>query len=130
MQSSPQTFRQCETYWCEPDPADTIGSEQQGDRIWLIVSLRSRYKVVVAVPLSRHIDKAVHPFLITVPASEITTVDGTTPVDRVALADQIRTLDKSRLRKKSGEISKIAFRSVLGGIDYMLGKASPQPNSN
>ena len=94
------------------------------------MSLRSRYKVVVAVPLSRHIDKAVHPFLITVPASEITTVDGTTPVDRVALADQIRTLDKSRLRKKSGEISKIAFRSVLGGIDYMLGKASPQPNSN
>lgn len=130
MQNSPQTIRQGETYWCEPDPADTIGSEQHGDRIWLIVSLRTRFKVVVAVPLSRHTDKAVHPFLVTVPYSEITTVDGTTPVDRVALTDQMRTLDKSRLRKKSGEISKIALRSVLGGIDYMLGKASSQPNSN
>ena len=108
-----------------PDPADTIGSGQQGDRIWLIVSLRSRHKAVVAVPLSRHTDKAILPFLITVPASEITTVDGTLPVDRVALVDQIRTLDKSRLRKKSGETTKIAFRAVIGGIDYMLGKGLP-----
>ena len=130
MQNKPQTFRQCETYWCEPDPADTIGSEQQGDRIWLIVSLRSRSRVVVAVPLSRHTEKATLPFLITVPAAEITTVDGTQPVNRVALIDQIRTLDKSRLRRKSGEITITAFRSVLWGIDYMLGKVSPQPNSN
>lgn len=69
MLNLPQTFKQGETYWCTPDPADTIGSEQQGDRIWVIVSLRTRSKVVVAVPLSRHIEKATAPFLVTVPAS-------------------------------------------------------------
>lgn len=117
-------------YWCEPDPADTLGSEQHGDRIWLIVSMRSRSRCVVALPLSRHTEKAIHPFLITVPASQITTVDGTAAIDRVALVDQIRSLDKSRLRKKSGEVTMRALFSVFNGIDYMLGRHFPSPNSN
>lgn len=131
MPNLPQTFKQGETYWCTPDPADTIGSEQQGDRIWVIVSLRTRSKVVVALPLSRHVDKATAPFLVTIPAGEITTVDGTTPIDRVALVDQIRCLDKTRLRKKSGEITKRALLSIFtGGIDYMLGRHFPHPKAS
>jgi len=129
MQSPPQLFRQGDTYWCEPDPQDTVGSEQKGDRIWLIVSLRSRGNGVVALPLSRHVEKATLPFLITVPSTEITTVDGTQPVDRVALTDQIRNLDKSRLRKKSGAVSRRALLAIFAGIDYMLGRHFPHPKA-
>jgi mRNA-degrading endonuclease toxin of MazEF toxin-antitoxin module len=106
------------------------GSEQAGDRIWVIVSQRTRAKCVVALPLSRHIDKAILPFLVTVPASEITMVDGNPPINRVALTDQIRNLDKGRLRKQAGSVSKRALLSIFSGMDYMLGRQFPHPKSN
>ena len=138
MPISPTTYNQGDTYWCNPDPnlVDTEGSEQKGDRIWVIMSAPRchRGRCLVALPLSQHIEKA-GGHLIKIPKNEITMVDGNPPIDRVALVDQIRALDKTRLRKKAGSISKRAVTSILDlGLDYLFGRnlitpVSP-PSSN
>ena len=132
MQSAQAVIKQGDTYWCDPDPqlVDTVGSEQTGEHIWLIVSIKSRGKCVVALPLSRHTEKATVPFLITIPASEITYVDGSPALDRVALTDQIRCLNKTRLGKQSGAISSRALRSVFIGLDNLFGRYYPNPKAN
>lgn len=123
MPSSPTVINQGEMYWCEPDPKDTVGSEQEGDRPWVIVSSPRfhRGNCVVGLPLSRHTDKALA-HLIAVPKSEITMVDGNPSIDRVALTDQIRALDKTRFRRKAGYVSKRAISSILLGLDYLFGR--------
>ena len=84
MPTSPTLIvKQRELYFCEPDPQDTIGSEQAGDRVWCIVSIPQlrRGNCVVALPLSRHMEKA-GAHLIKVPLQEIT-VEGDDPnIDR------------------------------------------------
>jgi mRNA-degrading endonuclease toxin of MazEF toxin-antitoxin module len=130
MPTAPTVIKQGETYWCEPDPKDTEGSEQKGDRVWLIISVSQLHRgnCVVALPFSRHIEKkAAH--LIQIPKNEITVEDGSTPIDRVALTDQIRTLDKTRLRKKAGYVSVRAINAVKLGLDYLFGN-SPVPRSS
>lgn len=121
-------YRQGELYWCDPDPklVDTVGREQIGDHVWLIVSheRRQRGNLVVGIPLSRHVEKEDPglPFLIPVPASEITVLDGSESMNRIALTDQIRCLDKTRLRKQCGIISTRAVLSVLSGLDKLCGR--------
>jgi mRNA-degrading endonuclease toxin of MazEF toxin-antitoxin module len=55
-----QGIKQGDIYWCEPDPQDTVGSEQEGDRPWLVTSIASLHRgnCVVGLPLSRHMEKA------------------------------------------------------------------------
>jgi len=134
MPSQQPIYKQGDTYWCDPDPRtlDTIGSEQKGDRIWLIVSIEQlhRGKCVVALPLSRHTEKGAVPHLITVPANEITMVDGSPAINRLALTDQIRCLDKTRLGKKSGCVSHRALLSIFTGLDRLFGRQFPSPKSN
>lgn len=123
MPTSRKEIRQGEIWFCEPDPQDTVGSEQEGDRPWVIIpSARChRGNCVVALPLSRHTEKAVA-HLIQVPSDEIT-MDGSDPnINRVALTDQIRALDKRRLRRKLGRISPRAITSILLGLDYLFGR--------
>ena len=124
------TYKQGETYWCDPDPKDTVGVEHKGPHIWGIISVRTRRKCVVAVPLSKHIDKVFPPLLPPIPATEFTQVDGSLPLPRVALTDQIRSIDVSRLRQRSGSMSPIAIRAILMAIDYMLGRPAVPPNAN
>ncbi len=124
--------QQGELYWCEPDPKDIEGSEQEGDRIWVVISIPrfNRGNCAVGLPLSRHVEKAVA-HLIKVPKNEITMEDGNPSIDRVALTDQIRALDKTRFRKKAGFISIRAINAILVGLDYLFGKTpfpvSPKP---
>jgi mRNA-degrading endonuclease toxin of MazEF toxin-antitoxin module len=85
---------------------------------------------VVAVPFSRHTNKEGGP-LIKINAHDIVMEDGSPSVDRVALNDQIRCLDKTRFRKKAGYISTRAIAGVLLGIDYLLGNTpAPTPRQN
>lgn len=74
----------------------------------------------MGLPLSRHIEKA-GAHLIKVPKTEITMEDGNPAIDRVALTDQIRALDKTRFRKKAGFISIRAINAILLGLDYLFG---------
>lgn len=124
------SIRQGEMYWCEPDPQDTVGSEIEKDRPWVIVSIPrlNRGNCVVGLPLSRHIEKAVA-HLIVVPKSEITMEDGNPSIDRVALTDQIRALDKTRFRKKAGFVSQRAITSILLGMDYLFGNVPLPPRT-
>lgn len=116
-------------YWCEPDPQDTVGSEIEKDRPWVIISIPrlNRGNCVVGLPLSRHTGKAMA-HLIVVPHQEIIMEDGNPSIDRVALTDQIRALDKTRFRKKAGHVSQQAITSILLGIDYLFGNA-PLPSA-
>jgi mRNA-degrading endonuclease toxin of MazEF toxin-antitoxin module len=124
MSISPSTIiKQGDIFFCEPDPRDTVGSEQEGDRPWVVISITARHRgnCVVALPLSRHIEKA-GAHLIKVPLQEIT-VEGNDPnIDRVALTDQIRALDKRRFRRKFGHVSTRAMNSILLGLDYLFGR--------
>ena len=118
----PQTVRTGEIYFCEPDPRDTVGSEQEKDRPWLIVSVTRLHRgnCVVGVPLSKCIEKA-RGHLIAVPKQEINFDGGAAPYDSVALTDQIRALDKSRFRRKAGHISQRGLDAVLLGLRTLLG---------
>lgn len=119
----PIEVNQGEIFFCEPDPKDIAGSEQKGDRPWVIISVSSRHRgnCVVGLPLSRHIEKA-GAHLIKVPLQEITMDGDDTNIDRVALTDQIRALDKRRFRRKLGHVSPRAVESILVGLDYLFGR--------
>lgn len=114
--------KQGELYFCEPEPTDTVGSEQAGDRVWLVVSIPQlrRGKTVVCLPLSRHDKEAAH--LIKIPQQEITVTAGDPNIDRVALTDQIRALDRTRFRRKFGFISPRAITAIFLGLDYLFGR--------
>lgn len=122
MPISPKIVRQGEIYWCEPNPQDTVGSEQEKDRPWVIVSVSylHRGNCVVGVPLSKQTNKSVA-HLIQIPKSELHLEPGNAPYDCVALTDQIRALDKTRFRKKAGTISTEGLDSILLGIKRLLG---------
>lgn len=119
---NPAMVKTGEMYWCEPDPKDTVGSEQEKDRIWVIVSRDELHRgnCVVGVPLTTQTKKAVA-HLIKIPAEHLTMGDGKIPQDCVALTDQIRALDKTRLRRKAGHISKQGLSSILFGLQRLFG---------
>lgn len=110
-------------YWCEPDPADTVGSEQEKDRLWVVLSIPrlQRGNCVVCVPLttSLHMGCA---HLIQIPDDQITMADGRPSVSCVALTDQIRSLDKTRFRKHAGYLSERALKAIFNGLDFLFGR--------
>ena len=110
-------------YWCEPEPKDTVGSEQAKDRIWIAVSHArfNRGKCVVCVPLTTNMNKAVA-HLIRIPASLLQMDGGYPAKDSVALTDQIRALDKTRFRRRAGTISTQGLEAILLGLDRLFGR--------
>ena len=128
MPISPK-IEQGDIFWCEPDPKDTVGSEQEKDRPWVIVSVSylHRGNCVVGLPLSKQMNKAVG-HLIQLPKSEFFPESGVTPFDCVALTDQIRALDKTRFRQKFGRISKRGLNAILHtGLKRLFGMGSFPP---
>jgi len=124
--AQPTVYNQGDLYFCDPDPAqqNTTGSEMRGDHVWVIVSVPSchRGNCVVGIPMSRHMNKAVG-HLIRVPEDQITYNAGESVMERVALTDQIRVLDKARLRRKLGTVSTRAMTSIFDlGLDRLLGR--------
>jgi mRNA-degrading endonuclease toxin of MazEF toxin-antitoxin module len=89
----------------------------------MVVSIPALHRgnCVVALPLSRHTVKA-GAHLIKVPLGEITMDGDDEKIDRVALTDQIRALDKRRFRRKMGHVSTRAVNSILLGLDYLFGR--------
>lgn len=118
----PTIIKTGDLYWCEPDPKDTVGSEQEKDRPWVIVSLTRfhRGNCVVGVPLSKQLYKSVA-HLIMIPAREFMMDGGEPSQDRVALTDQIRALDKTRFRRKAGCISRQGLSAILLGLQRLFG---------
>jgi mRNA interferase MazF len=111
-----------ELYFCEPDPKDTVGSEVEKDRPWVIVSQTHLHRgnCVVALPLTKNLGKGLA-HLITIPRTEIVWDGGVAPYDSVALTDQIRALDKLRLRRKIGHVSQRGLDAILLGLQALFG---------
>lgn len=111
-----------EIYWCEPDPNDTVGSEIEKDRMWVIVSATHLHRgnCVVGVPLTKNLSKACG-HLVQIPKNELKLDGSHPPIDSVALTDQIRALDKRRFRRKAGTISSPALHAIQLGLTRLLG---------
>lgn len=99
-------------YWVNLDP--TMGSEIKKKRPCLILSVnpinRAR-KTLIVVPLST---SAIVRFPIVMPVI----CDGK---DVTIVCDQIRTVDKSRLGSKIGEVDKKQLKDIEKSIKIILG---------
>ena len=90
-----------ELYYADLSPV--VGSEQGGIRPVLVVQndIGNRYSpTVIAAAVTSKIDKAKLPTHI-----ELSAKDYGLPKDSVVLLEQIRTLDKRRLKDKIGQVS-------------------------
>ena len=101
-----------ELYYADLSPV--VGSEQGGIRPILIVQndIGNRYSpTVIGAAITSQLNKAKLPTHIEISAKEFGL-----PKDSVILLEQIRTLDKRRLKEKIGELSFLTMKKV----DYAL----------
>lgn len=110
-----------ELYFADLSPV--IGSEQGGIRPVLIVqnNIGNKYSpTIIAAAITSQINKAKLPTHI-----ELTSEQFGLPKDSVVLLEQIRTLDKKRLKEKIGELTENTMEQVNSGLLISLG-FSPQ----
>ena len=119
---APVIVKPGDIYWCEPDPADTVGSEIEKDRMWVVVSQShlNRGNCVVAVPPTRNMTKGIA-HLIAIPKDYLILDNQHPPNDSIALTDQIRCLDKTRFRRKAGRITDLGLSGIKTGLEYLVG---------
>lgn len=101
------------------DLSPVVGSEQGGLRPVLIVQndVGNRYSpTVIAAAITSKLGKAKLPTHIDIQASEV----GLSK-DSVVLLEQIRTLDKRRLREKMGHLSAPVMEQVNAAITVSFG---------
>jgi len=100
------------------DLSPVVGSEQGGVRPILIVQndIGNKYSpTVIATAITSQMNKAKLPTHI-----ELDTACGL-PKDSVILAEQIRTLDKKRLREKIGSVDESIMSKVNNALMISLG---------
>lgn len=101
------------------DLSPVIGSEQGGVRPVLVVQndVGNKYSpTIIVAAITSQINKARLPTHI-----EIVAPDFGLPKDSVVLLEQIRTIDKKRLREKIGRFSEDMMRSVDEALKISLG---------
>lgn len=106
-----------ELYYADLSPV--VGSEQGGVRPILIVqnNVGNRYSpTIIAAAITSQLGKAKLPTHITLPAGEYGL-----PKDSVVLLEQIRTLDKRRLKEKIGELPLNLMSRVNEALLISLG---------
>ena len=122
MNQTVRTVRRGDVYLADLDPA--IGCEQGGIRPVLIVqnNVGNRYSpTVIAAAITSQVNKAKMPTHISVGAPNY----GLTR-DSIILTEQIRTLDKRRLREKMGSLDERAMRHVDEALAVSFGLGSVQ----
>ena len=105
-------FVRGEVYWVELDPV--VGSEMSKTRPCVVLSaneVNTRRKTVVVVPLTSTSNEASFPLLIAVPSAGLGTKAGT---------DQIRCIDKSRLRGHAGRVSQDDLNAISRAVAKVL----------
>ncbi len=103
------------------DLSPVVGSEQGGIRPVLIIqnNVGNRYSPTVIVSaITSRLDKAKLPTHIELPSQ-----DYHLPKDSVALLEQIRTLDKRRLREKITTLEESKMKEINRAILISLGFA-------
>ena len=104
------------------DLSPVVGSEQGGGRPVLIVQneIGNRHSpTVIAAAITSRLDKARLPTHINIRAA-----DTGLAKDSVVLLEQIRTLDKHRLRERAGQITPEDQKRVDQALDVSLGLTS------
>ncbi len=106
-----------EMYYADLSPV--VGSEQGGIRPVLIVQndIGNKYSpTIIAAAITSKQTKAKLPTHI-----ELSGGDYGLAVDSIVLLEQIRTLDKKRLRERIGELSEDEMQKVNNGLLVSLG---------
>ncbi len=101
------------------DLSPVVGSEQGGLRPVLIVQndVGNRYSpTVIAAAITSRLSKAKLPTHIDIMGSHVGLAK-----DSVILLEQIRTLDKRRLREKMGHLDEATMTSVNNAIEVSFG---------
>ena len=102
------TVKRGDIYYADLSPV--VGSEQGGIRPVLVIQndVGNKYSpTVIAAAITSKINKAKMPTHIELSANEY----GLNK-DSVILLEQIRTIDKRRLREKSGKLDELMMKSV------------------
>ncbi len=111
-----------ELYYADLSPV--VGSEQGGVRPVLIVQndVGNKYSpTIIAAAVTSKINKAKLPTHIELPKSSYGLMK-----DSVILLEQIRTLDKRRLKERIGELNENTMHKVDRAILISLGFTPPQ----
>jgi len=111
------TIKRGELYYADLSPV--VGSEQGGVRPVLVVQndVGNRYSpTVIAAAITSQLGKAKLPTHIALNAGEYGL-----PKDSVVLLEQIRTIDKRRLREKIGELPISLMHKVNDALMISLG---------
>lgn len=106
-----------ELYYADLSPV--VGSEQGGVRPILIVQNDTGNKyspTIIAAAITSQINKAKLPTHI-----ELTAKEFGLPKDSVVLLEQIRTLDKRRLKERIGALSPVTMQKVNTALLISLG---------
>ncbi len=104
------------------DLSPTQGSEQSGFRPVVILENEAIINVsrtVITIPLTTNQRRASLPTAVFIPQGE-----GGLDRDSVALCEQIRVLDKSRLRDRLGTLSPYYLAEIERTLLYTLGIAT------
>lgn len=118
------TVKRGDIYYADLSPV--VGSEQGGMRPVLIVQndTGNRHSpTVIAAAITSRLDKAKLPTHILLNA-------GTTPLNRdsIILLEQIRTLDKSRLREHMGRLDENTMNAVDAALAVSFGLNQRESN--
>lgn len=119
------TIRRGDIYYADLSPV--VGSEQGGLRPVLIIQndIGNRYSpTVIAAAITSRLSKAHLPTHIDIYAEQVGLAK-----DSVILLEQIRTLDKRRLREKMGHLDSIMMDEVNTAIAISFGLGSAQEDA-
>lgn len=110
------------------DLSPVVGSEQGGLRPVLIVQndVGNRYSpTVIAAAITSRVGKTKLPTHIDIHADRVGLAR-----DSVVLLEQIRTIDKKRLREKMGHLDESMMTAVNNAIGISFGLAAPDSDGN
>ena len=116
------TVKRGDIYYADLSPV--VGSEQGGLRPVLIVQndIGNKHSpTVIAAAITSRLGKAKLPTHIDVYAERFGLVK-----DSVILLEQIRTIDKTRLREKMGHIDDVLMQKVNNAITISFGLTAPE----
>ncbi|MGC2447559.1 MAG: type II toxin-antitoxin system PemK/MazF family toxin [Candidatus Sulfotelmatobacter sp.] len=104
--------RRGEVWWVSFDPS--VGGEIQKTRPAVVISndlANSALNRVIVIPISSHVAKVY-------PGETLVTLNGE---QRKAMADQIMTASKQRLKSRMGTLSRADVTAVEGAVLLQLG---------
>ena len=119
------SVRRGDIYYADLSPV--VGSEQGGLRPVLIIQndIGNKYSpTVIAAAITSRMSKARLPTHIDIYADEVGLAK-----DSVILLEQIRTLDKSRLKEKMGHLDDAAMDHVNTAIAISFGLGTPKEDA-